>query len=78
MDEKVVKVLDCFPHKALEYVYQCCPLCDNEPIAVNEGWIVSTPASAERVANLLIRYGDLREKWAILRGLDPEFVYYVE
>ena len=78
MDEKVAKALDCFPDKAVDYVYQCCAVCDNKPLAINEGWIVSTSLSEEEVANILVKNGDLRERWIILKGLDPEFVYHVE
>jgi hypothetical protein len=78
MDEKVAKSLDCFCDKAVEYVYQCCAVCDDGPIAIHEGWIVSTSLSEEEVCNLLVKNGDLRERWVMLEGLDPEFVYHVE
>lgn len=71
----VAKSLDSAAKEAVEYVYMCCPSCDEGPLAIVDGWLVSTHVSAERVASTLIKAGDPREKWVILQSLKTEFAY---
>ncbi len=74
-NEAVAKSLDSAAKEAVEYVYMCCPSCDGSPLAIVDGWLISTPISAEKIANLLIKAGDTREKWVILQSLKSEFAY---